>query len=151
MTVLAGDIIQAVHMNRARPKRYFDEASSVLVASSSAVAVPGISITFTTETAGAELDMFWSMKADPTGAATAAISARPLVTGPNSFSQQPTVFTIAQWAAGANGDAMSAANGYVMTLGDPGSYTVTLLGTTGTNEQIGIYTTVKCVVQEQFE
>lgn len=149
--VLAGDIIQAAHMNRARPKRYYDEATGQLGASQSAQPIPGISIVFVTETAGAELDLVWFVRADPTGATTALISSRPLVVGPNSFSQQPTDFAIAQWAAGAANDAMTPGNAYVMTLGDAGSYTVTLLGTTGVNQQLGLYSTVKCVVQEQFE
>jgi hypothetical protein len=146
--VAGGDVIAAGDVNRVRPTTYTAEATSALAASSSAVAVPGLTINFTTATAGAECTLWWSIRADPTGAATALMSARPLVTGPSAFSQPTSNFAVASWNAGAAGDVMSAANSQKIVLGAAGAYTVTLLGTTGANEQIGLYSEVTAMVQE---
>jgi hypothetical protein len=144
----AGDIIAADHVNWAQTQFYEGEASGSLGASKSAVAIPGISVAFTTETAGATLDISWTIRADPTGASTAIISARPLVVGPASFSQQPNVFSLQGWAAGAANDVSTPGNGAKMTLGAAGNYTVTLLGTTAAAQDIGQYSTVRCRVTE---
>jgi hypothetical protein len=149
-TPAAGGIILAAHMLRARPKRFYDETTGTVAASSSGVAVPGLSITFTTETDGAELEMVWFIRATQTAAASGAMSARPLVTGPSSFSQQPTDFAIVQWGTSTATNIATPGNAYVMTLGSAGAYTVTMLATTTTNQTIAGYTSITCVLQEQF-
>jgi hypothetical protein len=145
--VAGGDVIAAGDINRVRPTMIKQEASAALPASSTAVAVTGISINFTTATVGAELTLWWFIRADPTAAATALISARPQVTGPSAFSQTTTNFALSGGGAAAT-DVMTPGNSDKMTLGAAGTYTVTLLGTTGANEQIGIYTSVTVMVQE---
>lgn len=146
--VAGGDVIAAGDINRVRPSMYKQEATAALPASSSAAAVTGINITFTTATAGAELTLWWSIRADPTAAgATALISARPSVAGPSSFSQATTNFALYGGGAAAT-DVATTSNSDKMTLGAAGTYTVTLLGTTGANEQIGLYTSVTVMVQE---
>jgi hypothetical protein len=146
--VAGGDVIAAGDVNRVRPTMIKQEASAVLPASSTAVAVTGINITFTTAAAGAELTLWWTIRADPTAAAaTALISARPLVTGPSAFSQNTTNFALYGGGAAAT-DVATTSNSDKMTLGAAGTYTVTLIGTTGANEQIGLYTSVTVMVQE---
>jgi hypothetical protein len=145
--VAGGDVIAAGDVNRVRPTMIKQEASAALPASSAGVAVTGISIVFTTATAGAELTLWWFIRADPTAAATALISARPHVTGPSAFAQDTTNFALSGGGAAAT-DVMTPGNSDKMTLGAAGTYTVTLLGTTGANEQIGIYTSVTVMVQE---
>jgi hypothetical protein len=146
--VAGGDVIAAGDINRLYPNVITATASSALPASSSGAAVPGISIAFTTATAGAKLSLWWTIRADPTGAATTLISARPHVVGPSAFAQDTNNFALAQWNAGAVNDVMTASNADQITLGAAGAYTVTLLGTTGANEQIGIYSSVTVMVQE---
>jgi hypothetical protein len=147
----AGGIIYAAHMLRARPKRFWDSATSALGVSQTVQPIPGISISFTAETAGAELDMVWTAHAKLVGTGSSAqISARPLVTGPSSFSQQPVAFATYQSSAAATGNNSTVTNSTVMTLGAAGAYTVTLLGTTSANQNIDVYSSIKCVLQEQF-
>lgn len=146
--VAGGDVIAAGDINRVRPSMFKQEASGTLNGPATATAVPGISINFTTAIAGAELTLWWSVKADPTAAAaTGLISARPLVTGPSAFSQPTSDFAVYGGGAAAT-DAASAANSDKMTLGAAGTYTVTLLGTVATNQQIGLYSSVTVMVQE---
>jgi hypothetical protein len=149
----AGDIIYATDVTRARSKRFWDQASSTLGASQSVQPVPGISISFTTETANAELALVWFMHADPSpasGTIATAMSARPLVTGPGGYSQQPTAFAISAQAAAGPADASTPGNSGLLTLGAAGTYTVTLLATTGITQTINIYSSVLLDLQEQF-
>lgn len=153
MPFLTGQRLTADALNRGVPQMLTDTASSALVASSTAVAVPGISIVFTTVSASALLTLWWTIRADPTGAsATALISARPSVVGSGTASSYTATttnnFALAQWNAGAANDLMTAGNSDQLTLGPAGTYTITLIGTTGTNEQIGIYSSITAMVQD---
>jgi hypothetical protein len=126
----------------------WDSASSPLPASSTDVDVPGISIAFTTETNAAELTVWWNMQADPTAAVTTLMSSRPRVTGPSSYVSAAAVF--ATYAGSLASDQATPGQSYKFTLGVPGTYTLTLRGTTGVSEQLNVYTTVTAMVQEQF-
>jgi hypothetical protein len=147
----AGGIIYASHMIRAQPTPLWDAATSPLLASQSAQPIPGISIGFTTETAGANVDLVWTIQAAVIGTgSTAQMSARPLITGPSSFSATPSVFATYQSSVAASGNGGTDTNTCVITLGNAGSYTVTLLGTTGTNQNLNVYSSLKVIVFEQF-
>jgi hypothetical protein len=145
--VAGGDVIAAGDVNRVRPTMIKQEASAVIPASSTAVAITGISINFTTAAAGAELTLWWFIRADPTAAATGLISARPHVVGPSAFAADTSNFALSGGGAAAT-DVMTPGNSDKMTLGAAGAYTVTLVGTTGAAEQIGLYTSVTVMVQE---
>lgn len=146
----AGDPVLASDVLRARPRIIWDNATSALPASSSVVAIPGISIGFTTETAGAELHLDWFTQAQATAAGTTAnITARPLVTGPSGFSQDAAVFsTYDPESSGAS--QATVGNSWSTTLGAAGAYTVTLRGTTAANQAINVYSTLRAMILEQF-
>jgi len=148
MTFVTGQRLTADLLQRAVPRMFYSEATSALTAGLTTTAVPGISIAFTTTTTGATLTTWWTMRADPTAATTAQISCRPSVAGPSAFLSAATNYAVAAWNAGAGGDVLTIGNSNIMTLGNAGSYTVTLLGTTGTNEQIGLYSSLTAMVQE---
>lgn len=147
----AGGIIYASHILRAQPTPLWDAATSLLGASQSAQPIPGISISFTTETTGAEVDLAWTIQAAVVGTgSTPQMSARPLITGPSAFSGTPSVFATYQSSAAVSGNGGTPGNTCVLTLGGPGAYTATLLGTTGTNQNLNVYSSLRCVVYEQF-
>jgi hypothetical protein len=147
---LAGDIILATDVTRSRPRMFWDSATSPLPASSSAVAIPGISISFTTETANADISVWWTIDANPTAAATVAlISARPQITGPSAFSSSAPVFADYS-SAGNAADRGTTGNSWVTQLGVAGTYTVVVLGTTGATQQIDLYSSLTLMVQEQY-
>jgi hypothetical protein len=151
--VAGGDVIAAGDINRVRPSTYYSEATSALAASMTITPVPGISIVFTTATANAELTLWWTMRADPTGTTTnGLISCRPSAVGSGtaaSFTATPTTnFAIAEWSAGAANDVLTVGNSGKIILGPAGTYTVTLLGTTQAAETIGLYSQVTAMVQE---
>jgi hypothetical protein len=150
--VAAGSKIYASDVLRARPKRFYDETTGSIAASQSAVVIPGISISFTTETDNAELDLVWFVRmTQAASAAATAVSARPLVVGPSGFSQSPSDYAYGSWGTNAgSGATVTMGNSYVMTLGVAGTYTVTVLATTGTQQGVGSYSSLKCVLQEQF-
>jgi hypothetical protein len=146
--VAGGDVIAAGDINRVRPTVITQAATGSVPASSAGVNVPGISINFTTATAGAELSLWWTIRADPTGATTGLISAHPVVTGPSSFNQGTVTFALAGWSAGNANDVVTASNTDKMTLGAAGTYTVVLPATTGAAEVVGLYSQVTVMVQE---
>jgi hypothetical protein len=147
---LAGDFIYATDITRSRPKMYWDAASSALGASQNNVDIPGISISFTTETVGAELTLWWFIQADPTAASTtAAIVARPRVTDPSAATSDASVYSMYSSFSNA-ADQATPGQAWKTTLGAAGSYTVTLKGVTAANQQINIYTTLTAMVQEQY-
>lgn len=146
----AGDPIYASDVTRARTKWYWDSQTTALPASSSAVDVPGISISFTTEVAGADCVIWWTMDADPQSAgATSLISSRPRITDPTAATTDGAVFAVYGGGA-ATTDRGSPGNAWKTTLGAAGTYTVTLKATTGANQQIFAYSTLTVAVQEQF-
>ena len=146
----AGEKIYASDVLRARPKMFWDVATSPLPASSTVVDIPGISISFTTETAGAELTLWWTIDADPTTSGTTAlISARPRITDPSAATTDAPVFATFS-AAGNAADRGSPGNAWKTTLGAAGTYTVVLKGTTAASQQINVYSTLTAMVQEQF-
>jgi hypothetical protein len=144
----AGDPVYASDVLRARPTVLWDSASSALAASSADVDIPGISIAFTTETAGAEVGVVWHMQADPTGAVTTTMNSRPRITGPAAFVAASAVY--ATYAGSLASDQATVGNNYKFTLGIAGTYTLTLRGTTNASQQVNIYTAVTATVQEQF-
>ena len=148
----AGDPVFASDVLRARPKPFWDAASSALPASSTNVAVPGISIAFTTETANADLTLWWTIDADTTGANTTLFSARPRIVGSGGAAAYGTVdapiFAVAEMEVTT--DRASTGNSWSAPLGPAGTYTITLIGTTGALGQLNVYTTVTALLQEQF-
>lgn len=146
--VAGGDVIAAGDLNRAFPQWLQASATGSLGASKTGTLIPGCTITFTTAGANAVAMGWFTMRADPTAAgATTVISSRILITGPSSFSAG-TDFAVAAWAAGTGGDLMTTGNQGKITLGAAGTYTAQLLGTTGANEDIGIYSSLLLCVQE---
>lgn len=147
---LAGDYINASDITRARPKMYWDNSSGNLPASSSAVAIPGISISFTTETDNADVTFWWNTQAAGTGGTntTNTVAARPRITAPGGGTTDAPVFS--SWRDSAATDQATVGQTWSTTLGVAGTYTITLLGSTGTNQLIAIYTSLTVMVQEQF-
>lgn len=148
----AGDPVFASDVLRARPKHFFDAASGTFGASQTGVAVPGISIAFTTETAGADLDLSWTVDADLSGASTATLSARPQIVGSGTAAAYGTQVSpvLAVYGAEVATDRSTVAGLWSAPLGPAGTYTITLLGTTAANQTFNIYTALLAVLNEQF-
>jgi hypothetical protein len=145
---LAGDIILATHVTWARPTIIDDAASSSLVASSSDVDVPGISISFTTETASALVSASWFMQAQNSGAVpTGSVNARARITGPSSFVAVSSVYSIYRSGAAAT-DQATVGQQTQFTLGAAGAYTATLRGVTVASSVLQVYTTLRLIIQE---
>lgn len=149
-TPAAGDVINASDVIRARTKWFGSNATGTLAASQTNIDIPGISISFTTETASADIALFWSMDADPASGGTTLISARPRITDPTSATTDAPVYAVYQSGAGNSGDRGSTSNTWKTALGAAGNYTITLKGNTGASEIINLYTSLTVAVQEQF-
>lgn len=148
-TPSAGDIIAAAHVNRARTKWFWEAATAVLPANSSTVAITGISISVTTELAGATVTIWWTMDGNPTAASTTTlIASRPRITYPDTSTVDANVFAV--YRSGGSTDRATVGQAWSTTLGAAGTYTFTLLATTGANEQINLYTSLTVAIQEQL-
>lgn len=144
----AGDPVYASDVLRARPTILDDASSGSFGASQTDVDIPGISISFTTETDGATVAATWFIQADLSGASTATLSARARITGPSAYATAAALF--ATYAGEVATDASTVGQQYTFTLGDAGLYTATLRGTTNANQTINIYTSLRCIIQEQW-
>lgn len=142
MSFLSGDLITAQRLNRLRPTPYSKASTAVLPASSTTVDVPGATITFTTETDGAEAQCVWFMDCDLTGATTTLGSSRLLLDGVTP-SDNFAVFT-----AEVATDRASIGNLHKFTIPTAGSHTIKMQGTTPANYQLNIYTGLQVTVYE---
>lgn len=141
MPVAAGEKVRASVLNRLQPKPYYAVATTTLPASSSSVLVPGLSITLTTETAGAAFKAWIVLDADPAGAATTLISGRLLVDAVG----QPVFAT---YAGEVSTDRSTVPQNYKGTLASAGSHTFTVVATTNANQQINVYSSLLVEITE---
>jgi hypothetical protein len=146
----AGDPIYASDVLRARPAIWDDSATAALTASLADTDIPGISIAFTTETAGATVAASWFIQAQNSGAlAAGAINARARISGPSAYVGVSPVYAI--WrSGGAATDQGTVGQQYTFTLAAAGLYTATLRGTTLASSQEQIYSSLRLIVQEQW-
>ncbi|WP_328465546.1 hypothetical protein OHA21_43870 [Actinoplanes sp. NBC_00393] len=146
----AGQRIRASDVTRARPTTYYDQASGTLPASSSAVDIPGISISFTTEVANADVTLWWTIQADPTAASTSAlISARPRITAPGGGTTDSPVYAT-YGPSGVAAEQATVSQSWATQLGVPGTYTIVVKGSTAANQAINLYSTLTVQVTEKF-
>lgn len=142
MAFLAGENLTAGRVNRLAPKPYWAQANNTLPASSSAVDVPGASITFSTETAGATVVVNWQAAFYHSGVAGALNSVVAVL---DTSTVAPMVAFGRQQA---NTDNVQGAATWQTTIASAGSHTIKLRGTTGTNCVIQIYTALSITVYE---
>lgn len=153
MPFVTGQRLTADLLNLATPQMFYSECTADLVGPTSAVAVTGISIGFTTKNAGAILTTWWTQRVVHvnTGAPAVSVTSRPFATGPAGFSSGTSNFAVANWNVGAaNTDILTTGNSNQMTLGSAGTYAIQLLATTGANEKVGLYSNITAMLQEVF-
>lgn len=141
MGFLAGEDITAGRLNRLQPTTYWAQASGTVAASQTNVDVPGATLSITTQTANAQLEIVWFADFDMTGAGTATGSVRPFVgaTGAPAF---------AVFGAEVTTDRGTPGNTWVTTVAAASTFTVKLVATTTANQTLNIYTTLKVTVTE---
>jgi hypothetical protein len=146
----AGDPVYASDVLRARPLIIDDFATSALTGPLTDTDIPGISIPFTTETAGATVSATWFCQCMNNGAVGAAtVSHRARITGPAAYATASAVYGM--WrAAGAATDQGTTGQQYTFTLGAAGLYTATLRGTVAASQQINLYSSLRLIIQEQW-
>jgi hypothetical protein len=146
----AGDPVYASDVLRARPLILDDSATAAISGAAADVDLTGISIQFTTETAGAEVAATWFVQAqNQTAVPAGSINARPRITGPSAYVGVSPLFAI--WrSGGAATDQGTPGQQYKFTLGAAGIYTATLRVTTVANSQMNIYSSLRLIVQEQW-
>lgn len=142
MSFLAGDLLTAQRINRLQPKPYVIKASGTLAAGSTNADVPGASIAFTTETAGATVKAWWHIDVDLTGATTSLTSARAVLDG----STGADVF--ATYVAEVSTDRSTVGQVWDFTVAAAGAHTIKLVATTPANVQLQIYTALSIIVFE---
>lgn len=142
MAFQAFERITAARLNRLKSKTYWAQASSGVAAGAGLVDIPGCSVTFTVETANAELRIDWSADFDLTGASTALASVRPVIVGGASS----PVYAVYQ--QGVSTDRGSAGNTWVTNVATPGSYTVKLQASAPANISLNIYNSLTVEVSE---
>lgn len=142
MSFLAGDLLTAQRVNRLQNKTYFDEATGILPASSTNVDIPGLSITFTTETDGAKVNCIWSADFNLTGATTSLANTRLLLDGVTPSSN------FATFQAGVATDRGTTGQTCEFTIATAGSHTIKMQGTTPANMTVDLYTALTLIVSE---
>lgn len=146
----AGDPVYASDVLRARPTIIDDQASGALGPSVTDVDLTGISIPFTTETAGATVSCTWFAQAmNNVGIGAASVSCRARISGPAAYAQASGVYSMWRSAAAAT-DQGTTGNQWTFTLGVAGIYTATLRVTAAANQQVNLYSSLRCIIQEQW-
>jgi hypothetical protein len=143
MSFLAGDLLTAQRLNRLAPKTYHVKSSGTLPASSSGVDIPGATYTFTTETDGATVDVFFFVDFDNTASpGTSVGSVRALLDGATGG----TLFGI--YGANITDGRSTIGNQDQFIVPTAGSHTIKLTATTPVAMTVNQYTSLKLVVSE---
>jgi hypothetical protein len=137
----AGDVVSAQRLNRLQPRPYGAVASALVPAGSTAADVPGASVTFDTEVAGAVYQAVAVFDVDPTAATTALVNGRLAVDG-------VAVSPLALFAAEVGTDRITVTQIYQGTLGAAGSHTLKLIATTNANQTIQTNTSLTFTITE---
>lgn len=144
MAFLAGDLLTAQRINRLAPKPYFKQSTGNLAAGSTGADVPGASITFSTETAGATVQCWWTTDYDLTGATTTIGSARLLLDGVTNAD----AFAIFQVTSAGASDRATVSQVHQYTVPSTGSHTIKMVATVPANMIVNQYTTLMLQVFE---
>ena len=146
----AGDPVYASDVLRARPFIIDDAATGAITGAATDVDLTGISIPFTTETAGATVAATWFCQCMNSGAVGAAsVSCRARITGPSAYAVSAGVYSM--WRSGAAAtDQATPGNQWPFTLGAAGLYTATLRVTVAASQQVNLYSTLRLIIQEQW-
>lgn len=142
MGFLAGDLLTAQRLNRLKPTPYFKVATGTLAAGLTLTDVPGVTITFTTETDLAEVQVWWFMDADLSGATTSTGNSRVLLDNVTPSD------TFAMFGAEVATDRATTGQQHKFTIPTAGSHTIKVQATTPANYTINVYTTLQLLVHE---
>jgi hypothetical protein len=142
MSFLAGDLLTAQRVNRLRPTPYTKAATGTLGAGVTTADVPGATITFDTETDGAEVQVTWFVDFDLSGATTSLHSSRVLLDGVTASD------TFATYAAEVATDRGSTGSTHKYTIPLAGSHTIKIQATTPANGGVNLYSVLSLVVYE---
>lgn len=142
MAFSPGQIITAQRLNRLAPATYWSQASGTVAASSSAVDIPGTSISITVQTNGATAN-FWFVAHFYAGAsAPTALGSFKAMWDVNS---SPTFGVFDTRTANEKGPGV---NTWSTTIPTAGTYTFKLNATTPANVTIPIYASLMVQIQE---
>jgi len=140
---LAGDILTAQRLNRLQPKTYTVKSSGNVAASQTGVDIPGATYTFTTETNGATVDVWFSVDFDNTASPGANVgSVRAFLDGVTGG----ILFGI--YGANITDGRANVANVDSFTVPTAGSHTIKLVVTTPAAMTVNQYTGLKLQVNE---
>lgn len=142
MPFLAGETITAGKLNRLQPKTFYASASGTVAASQTNVDIPGCSITLTTETNNAQVDIWWSTAFYSGATAPTTFGAsRALIDGSGA-----PVYAISDSRTINAKDVPS--QDWTTTIAAAGSHTIKLQVTTPANMTVSTYTALRVVVTE---
>ncbi len=145
MPIYAGQTLTAGVLNRLQPKTYRAKQSSALVGVQSAVDIPGLSVAFTTETAGAKAVAVWFVDARNTGSGGGTtISVNALLDGSTGSD------TYAVWRGSAASEQGHVAASMDFTVSAAGAHTIKCQVTQSTNNQTQIYSSLLVTIYEMI-
>jgi hypothetical protein len=142
MGFLAGDLITAARLNRLKPTPYWKAATGTLAASQTNQDIPGATITFNTETDLAEVQCWWNVDPDLSGASTSLGSSRLLLDNITPSD----VFTT--YVAEVATDRATVGQSFKFTIPTAGSHTIKIQGTTPANYTYNLYCSLSLLVHE---
>lgn len=143
MGILAGETTPAGKLQRLQPTTVWVQATSTVSASQTNADVPGCTLTFTTQTAGAQVTIRWTGDIRCTNAAATFSSIRANI---DAGAATSPVFVLFQGSAAGQGS--TGAQTWVTTLASAGSHTIKLQATTSTNTVVQTYTTLTVTITE---
>jgi hypothetical protein len=141
MAFAAADDITADRLNRLQPKPYQATATGTVVGPQTGVDMPGLSITFDTETDNAVYQATLVMDVDLTASTTGLASGRILVDGTGS-----SLFAV--FSGQVSTDRGTVAQTYQGTLGTAGSHTIKAAMTAMTGQTINQYSSLLVTIYE---
>ncbi len=142
--ILAGQTLTAGVLNRLQPKTYRAKQTSAINNAQSAADLPGVSVTFTTETAGAKAVAEWFVDARnlSAGAAASAMFVYALLDGVTSSD------TYAGFRGSAASEQANVSACMDFTIAAAGSHTIKLQTNQVLNHSINVYTSLLVTVYE---
>ncbi len=142
MSFAPGQYITAQRLNRLQLTTYDVEASGTVAASQTNADIPGVTKTFTTETANAKVSCTWTVDWDLSGAQTGTSTSRLLLDGVTSSTR------FHAFGAEVATDRAITSQLQEFIISTVGSHTIKAQVTTLANVTVGQYSAMRIQVTE---
>jgi hypothetical protein len=142
MAFAPGQYITAQRLNRLQNKTYLAEGGTIAAGAGTNVDIPGVTLTFTSETDNAVAHCFWTVDFTVSAGATPAMTSRLLLDGVTSSTRFIAVVNL------TSGERSQPSMEDSFDLGTAGSHTIKAQVTKAANQAVAQYCVLRVEVEE---